>query len=1039
MSIEVEVQISERRELKEIDIFEQNHSIIFSFLSIYDLCVTSLVSKKWYEYSQNSQVWEEQYHLTFGAFQNKVDGISWKKMYSLMNSRYQSSWEAFKENSFVLIKLVINNETLYQIRLRTESSVKILTIAPHSGSGIPAETSMKLNSTRNIGEWKRKTETIQYKSVKNECAVIESKEADQTLLSWISISDYSCVKVLTKTRVSLIEHYITSQAIGDGYYLINRGCKSERELRCSIVSTITSEASTSKVLQEMISYSCKEIPGGSVHFQTTGASGGSMNVLYASSISNSIDLSDCLYFAINSGDADLVKDVWNFKFLTTKENDIDQFKPIFYACKVSHKHNDPLLIPSLLMKLYLHQGRNTGINHVNEKGKTTLHIAASKSNFPLVQFLIQNEVSVTALDYKNRSPLSIILRNIHNLSDLEDETRLSFNLSIIELIIKFPKSLTTIEDSYILSAITKLSFNSIAISQKEKTINWIISLCKSGISFNVKEEDEHPLQNLNKPHFDIDILKTFLYCGADPKTWFAYLPNEIIENEELLIFKSSPSFSDLLYHSTNKNDIFALTALTSRKDIDISALTFYPLIESVKYSKSLEIGKLLFGLLGNESINLQDPKDGRTAIHYACINSDIDYINWLIEIGVDLNLLDHSENTPIVYCIYKLVEQFTKEKENILKILLENGANPNVKVDNSEYLLHFLIKKFTPMEGFDLSSLLILLLQYSNLDVNIFDKDGNSSIDLIINSPYINNVVIPKSFLILSNQEYLKSHQDQIINRIKERNLFSEDDQLKFIHILNSSVSELVENFILNNNHLELRLLSRTTNLIDSFVSNGETFLTFAAKSNCKGEILNLLVDVLKFSVETPNKDKNTPLIVACQNNNIEFATGLLQRKANPNSFDRSSLTPLYHCFNYLLSDQFDKSKEQSTVDLINLLLENGATFDSSNWPISPIHKLMNSTLIIPNNEDEEDPIVQYSSLAKFLSIIMNLGIDINSLDKQKYTPLLVLCKSKYLTSLRPISYIISLGASFKSIPMENLIFEFRNFQDLFEISSLKN
>lgn len=96
-----------------------------------------------------------------------------------------------------------------------------------------------------------------------------------------------------------------------------------------------------------------------------------------------------------------------------------------------------------------------------------------------------------------------------------------------------------------------------------------------------------------------------------------------------------------------------------------------------------------------EDIKYRD-EDGRTYLHVAVINYDIDITKLLVEAGSEIDCMDNYMNTPLIYAVSKKDSRLYE----ITKYLLEKGADLDLKA--GEYSAKELIYMFEDDELIEL-------------------------------------------------------------------------------------------------------------------------------------------------------------------------------------------------------------------------------------------------------------------------------------------------------------------------------------------------
>lgn len=97
----------------------------------------------------------------------------------------------------------------------------------------------------------------------------------------------------------------------------------------------------------------------------------------------------------------------------------------------------------------------------------------------------------------------------------------------------------------------------------------------------------------------------------------------------------------------------------------------WSLAKAVRYGDTVRIKKIL--AKGEVSVDYREPTYGQSLLHWAVWRNKADMIKFLLKQGADIHLRDYwSGQSPIV-----LASSYPDINVEILRLLLENGANPN--------------------------------------------------------------------------------------------------------------------------------------------------------------------------------------------------------------------------------------------------------------------------------------------------------------------------------------------------------------------------
>ena len=220
-----------------------------------------------------------------------------------------------------------------------------------------------------------------------------------------------------------------------------------------------------------------------------------------------------------------------------------------------------------------------------------------------------------------------------------------------------------------------------------------------------------------------EITKILLDYNANP-----YLPNDFGQTAFANTFTKPQTLEVYLKHGVNPNTIDLNKQTLLHKAIINNRLDIADLLERYRaeinykdkwgkspifYSNNIETLDWL--IQNNANINLTD-KNKQTVLHQSVINNNLNFTNELLKRKANPNVKDKKELPPLAYA----------KTINMMKLLLQHGANPDIQTPNSRYLLHNCAKTN------NLKAVNLLTIYKAN--PNVIDKDGNCPMDLTTNN-----------------------------------------------------------------------------------------------------------------------------------------------------------------------------------------------------------------------------------------------------------------------------------------------------------------
>lgn len=286
---------------------------------------------------------------------------------------------------------------------------------------------------------------------------------------------------------------------------------------------------------------------------------------------------------------------------------------------------------------------------LKNKGRTLLHTAAQKGNIYLAEKVIAAGIPVDKTTDTGLTPIYYAIKN----NQYEMAAFLINKGAKID-----EKTKSKIDDPKMLDIIEKKDFSISAFDES-------------------KEENN-----------DTDSNKSNVSDSPENKEWKEAF--EYIKNGKLF---------DLYQLYTNGKDLSKM----SYEGMPAPCI-------AAKYNQ-LEIMKFLINPY--DCKELVDSEYGRSALHYAAINSNRNMLNLLLNNGFDINFKDKKGNTPLHYAI-------EKSATNCVEMLINNGANINTPNIKQQTPLHLAVLHDYPYYA------KILLEKGANM--NLQDENGNTAL-----------------------------------------------------------------------------------------------------------------------------------------------------------------------------------------------------------------------------------------------------------------------------------------------------------------------
>ena len=350
--------------------------------------------------------------------------------------------------------------------------------------------------------------------------------------------------------------------------------------------------------------------------------------------------------------------------------------PLHIACRYSNAE---------VVKLLVEKGADVKIQ--NQEGNTPLHNVCStigsfgENTKKVVELLVEKGADVNAQNYDRETPLYLLLL------DKPDELRITIALYLIDKGGKWISKHSEHETEYGIGIVYKLGkyHEKYKIEGMEGTAQELIkdALNKQHRS-ETQDEDGNTLEDklyvaCDKSELDevtkllengANVNEIYEHSGSTPLHIACNSDHPNVEIIKLLLKKQAK------INVQDKDGNTPLHIACNRKDANKDII--YYLLNLSFYTPNVNIQ--------NKENGAGYGDGGATPLHIACLYSNTDIIELILDKAADVNLTEEGGNTPLhIACSRKT---FTESTDEIVKLLVKNGADVNAKNNDNQTPLY---------------------------------------------------------------------------------------------------------------------------------------------------------------------------------------------------------------------------------------------------------------------------------------------------------------------------------------------------------------
>ena len=711
------------------------------------------------------------------------------------------------------------------------------------------------------------------------------------------------------------------------------------------------------------------------------------------------NIQDKLYNACLIGQLSVVKDILGEHYTSLKLFEYGQ-TPLFAACIGDQAE---------VAKYLIHHGFE--VNHQDNEGKTPMHVAFEHRKSDIVQLLLNHNASYRIRDARNWTPFHVALdRGYYSLCSalLEKffEEDVGTDVSWIQLHAAcfegdMQKVQFLLDTGVYVNHISSIEFTALMVACTQTNLIMVRYLLIHGADKLVNHVSCHGASAMviACSKGNMDIVKCLLEHGGDPNVsgrkgrtlcHFAVLTDNIPLLQSLLnssfvdlnaidaegssclhtavIQGNVDAISLLLKHNIGVNcvnhmchtalhiaifkgeDAIAQILLANNADPDVKNAEGDTGLIIALHKRRETIAQML--LSAGAKVNVFDAR-GDTSLHLALHkNCSAQIVQLLVDHGAIINAVNHKHQTALVFAAHH-------GHTDALKVLLANGADPNIPDKDHDTVLHNAIRK-----NYNKETLQMIIKHGANL--NAINAESQTPLMLTCMDDQTDAM---KLLLDCGANPTITDEQGETCLHVAVHKHLGEET---LQHIIDHSACL---NDVNDKNQTALLLAC-----IDQQMDSVKVLLTNGANPNIGGmngdnclhyavnkqhlALVKVIVEY-KINLNAKNDHNQTALYIACAKGYWDIASQLMKKGADLDIVNRKNNSPLHMAIKH------------NALDIAADLMIHGANVNiKGQHEMTPLHVAVNQ------GTDES------------VGLLLRHKADVNAQDNNGQTPLHAACKN---------------------------------------------